>query len=99
MWYMKNMGHLVVLQIFQTFSRSHKKVLHSLLSRRYIPKGTETIKGELNEGGLKVVYAYIGAYPRDGSFVWEQCKWKISDNENKVELYCGERVKVILTRE
>ena len=68
------------------------------IGSQYIPKGTETIKGELGKGGFKVVYAYIGAYPRDGSFVWEQCKWKISENGNKVVLDCGERVKAILTR-
>ena len=63
-----------------------------------VPKGAEAIKGELNKDGFKAVYAYIGAYPRDGSFVWEPCKWEISENGNKVMLDCGERVKATLSR-
>ncbi len=63
-----------------------------------IPKGAETIKGELDKGGFKAVYVFIGAYPRDGTFVWEPCKWEINENGNKVMLDCGERIRATLTR-
>ncbi len=64
----------------------------------WVPKGAETIKGELDKDGFKAVYAYIGAYPIDGSFVWEACKWEINENGNKVMLDCGQRIKATLSR-
>jgi len=35
----------------------------------------------------------------DGSFDWEECKGEISEKGNKVDLDCGERIKLTLTRE
>ena len=64
----------------------------------WVPKGAETIKGELDKGGFKAVYVFIGAYPRDGTFVWEPCKWGINENGNKVMLDCGDRIRATLTR-
>jgi len=68
------------------------------IGSKWIPKGAETIKGELDKDGFKVVYAYIGSKAMDGSFDWEECKWEISENGNKIALDCGERVKRTLTR-
>jgi hypothetical protein len=68
------------------------------IGSQWVPKGAETIKGELDKDGFKAVYVYIGAYPIDGSFIWEPCKWEISENGNKVVLDCGDRVKATLTR-
>ena len=64
----------------------------------YLPKGAEAIKGELDKDGFKAVYAYIKSFPMDGTFIWEPCKWEISENGNKVVLDCGERSKKTLTR-
>ena len=66
------------------------------IGSQWLPKGTETIKGELNKDGFKAVYTYIGDI--DGSYGWEPCKWEISENGNKVVLDCGERAELMLTR-
>jgi hypothetical protein len=66
------------------------------IGSQWTPKGSESIKGELNKDGFKSVYAYIGDI--DESFGWAPCKWEISENGNKVVLDCGERVEVTLTR-
>jgi len=68
------------------------------IGTKWIPKGTETIKGELDKDGFKVVYSYIGSSALDGSLKWEECKWEISENGNKVNLDCGGRAKMTLTR-
>ena len=68
------------------------------IGSQWVPAGAETIKGELGKDGFKVVYAYIGSPAMDGSFDWEECKWEISENGNKVDLDCGERIKTTLTR-
>ena len=68
------------------------------IGSKWVPKGGETIKGELNKDGFDIAYAYIGAKAMDGSFVWEECKWEISEKGNKVDLDCGERIKHTLTR-
>ena len=34
----------------------------------------------------------------DGTFGWEECKWEISENGNKVVLDYGERSKRTFTR-
>jgi hypothetical protein len=60
------------------------------------PKGTETIKGELNKAGFKAVYSYIG--DEWGIWEWAGCKWEISEDGNKIGLDCGERAKLTLTR-
>ena len=62
------------------------------------PKGVESFKGELNKDGFKEVYTYMGSPAMDGSFLWEPCKWEISENGNKVVLDCVERSKRTLTR-
>jgi hypothetical protein len=33
-----------------------------------------------------------------GIFGWEECKWEISENGNKIVLDCGERSKKTLIR-
>lgn len=64
----------------------------------HIPKGGETIKGELDKDGFKAVYLYTLTVELDGTLEWVECKWEISENGNKVLLDCGERVKSTLTR-
>lgn len=54
------------------------------IANKWSPKGTKTIKGELNKDGFKVVYAYIG--DQWGTFDWTECKWEISKNENLFSL-------------
>lgn len=68
------------------------------IGSKWVPAGAETIKGELDKDGFKVVYSYIGSRAMDGSFDWEECKSEISENGNKVDLDCGERIKTTLTR-
>jgi hypothetical protein len=62
---------------------------------RFVPKGAECIKGELDKSGFKEVYLRTGASPKDT--VWEPCKWEISENGNKVVLDY-ESGKATLTR-
>jgi hypothetical protein len=64
----------------------------------WVPKGAETIKGELDKDGFKVVYSYISSRAQDMNFDWEECKWKISEKGNRVDLDCGGRIKRALTR-
>jgi hypothetical protein len=68
------------------------------IGSQYVPKGAETIKGELDRDGFKAVYVYMASYPMDGTFEWVPCKWEISENGNKVVLDCGERLERTLTR-
>jgi hypothetical protein len=69
------------------------------IGSKWVPKGAETIKGELDKNGFKVVYSYMGlADIVDPSFVWEECQWEISEEGNKIDLDCGERIKRTLTR-
>jgi hypothetical protein len=68
------------------------------IGSRWVPKGAETIKGELDKDGFKEVYTYMSSKAMDGSFGWEKCKWRISESGNKVSLDCGERAKATLTR-
>ena len=65
---------------------------------KWRPKGTETIKGELDKDGFKAVYIDVHETGTDDIYVWEPCKWKISENRNKVVLDCGERIKATFTR-
>jgi hypothetical protein len=62
---------------------------------RFVPKGAESIKGELDKSGFKEVYLCTQASPKDT--VWEPCKWEISENGNKVVLDY-ESGKATLTR-
>ena len=68
------------------------------IGSKWVPKGAETIKGELDKDGFKVVYSFIASRAMDGSFDWEECKWEISEKGNKVDLDCGERLKTTLIR-
>ena len=65
---------------------------------KWSPKGTETIKGELDKNGFKQVYKCVHDVTPDDVYVWELCEWEISENGNKVMLDCGDRVKSTLTR-
>ena len=65
---------------------------------KWLPAGSETIKGELYKEGFKAVYEYIGTLEMDGNLEWAECKWEISNKGNKLLLDCGERVKSTLTR-
>lgn len=66
------------------------------IGSRWVPKGAKTIGGQLDKDGFKAVQHYIGT--GTGAFVWEPCKWEITDNGNRVVLHCGERVRATLTR-
>ena len=68
------------------------------IGSEWVGKGAETIKGELGKDGFKAVYQYIGAKAMDGSFAWEESKWEIRENGNKVMLDSGGRIKTTLTR-
>ena len=68
------------------------------IGSQWVPKGAETIKGELDKDGYKSVYIYMASFPIDGTYMWEPCKWEISKDGNKVVLDCGERTKTTLTR-
>ena len=68
------------------------------IGNSFIPKGAETIKGELDKDGFKEVYQYIGVLAMDGTYEWANCKWKIRENGNETDLDCGERIKATLTR-
>ena len=70
-------------------------------NHQWLPKGTERIKGELDENGFKAVSSYIGRVSGGaggGGRVWEPCKWEIGKNGNKIMLDCGERIKMKLNR-
>ena len=83
---------LTITQECTTFTAVKK------IGSKWVPKGAETIKGELDKDGFKAVYGYIGSLAMDGSFKWESCEWEISENGNKVVLDCGERMKNTHTR-
>ena len=68
------------------------------IGSKWVPKGAETLKGELSKDGFKKIYYYVGALAMDGSFVWEECEWKISADGNTVNIDCGKRIKSTLTR-
>ncbi len=64
---------------------------------KWKPKGTKTFQGELDKDGFKAVFLDVHETGGD-MYVWEPCKWKISEKGNRVDLDCGERVKETLTR-
>ncbi|RJR23325.1 MAG: hypothetical protein C4582_05520 [Desulfobacteraceae bacterium] len=69
------------------------------IGSQWVPKGAEAIKGELDKNGFKTVFHYIKEKEWwKGAFIWETCKWIITDNGNKVVLDCGERIRATLTR-
>ncbi len=53
------------------------------IGSRWVPKGAETIKGELDKDGFKTVYHYIHA--KGYEFTWEPCNWEISKNGHSYE--------------
>ncbi len=66
------------------------------IGSKWVPKGAEIIKGELDKDGFKSVYHYIHA--KGEEFIWEPCNWEITENGNEVVLDCGERIQTTLTR-
>ncbi len=68
------------------------------IGSKWVPKGAETLKGELGKDGFKKIYYYVGSLAMDGSFVWEECEWKISEEGNTVNIDCGKLIKSTLTR-
>jgi len=68
------------------------------IGSKWVPKGAETLKGELGKDGFKKIYYYVGSLAMDGSFVWEECEWKISEEGNTVNIDCGKRIKSTITR-
>lgn len=58
----------------------------------YWPKGTESIKGELQEDGFKTVYV------NRSDVGWTPCKWEISENGNKILLDDERVLKLTLKR-
>ena len=69
------------------------------IGSQWVPKGAETIKGVLNRDGFKTVFHYIKAKEWwTGEFIWEPCKWDITEKGNKVVLDCGNRIRATLFR-
>jgi hypothetical protein len=69
------------------------------IGSHWVPKGAETIKGELDKDGFKTVFHYIKEKEWwTGAFIWEPCKWIITENGDKVVLDCGDRIRATLTR-
>ena len=56
------------------------------------------LKGKLDKDGFKAIYIYTLESDMVQNAEWMECKWKISENGNKVLLDCGEGVKLTLTR-
>ncbi len=91
-WYKGSPEILTITQEENTFTAVKQ------IGSKWVPKGAETIKGELDKHGFKVVYSYIASEAMDGTFDWEECKWEISEKGNKIDLDCGERIKRTLTK-
>jgi hypothetical protein len=70
----------------------NKFVAVKQIGSEFVPKGAETIRGELQSDGFKTIQMFIG---RTG---WTDCKAKISENGNKIVLDNGESSKATLTR-
>lgn len=62
---------------------------------KWIPKGTERIKGELDKDGFKEVQ--ILRADGKGGMIWVPCKGEISENGNKV-VVDEDLIKATLTR-
>ncbi len=62
------------------------------IGTKWIPKGTETVKGELDKDGFKTVYN------KSADEGWRPCKWEISENGNKIVLDDERGIKPTLTR-
>ena len=91
-WYKGSPEIVTITQEGNTFTAVKQ------IGSKWVPAGAETIRGELDKDGFKVIYSYISSRAMDGSFDWEKCKWEISEKGNKIELDCGERIKRTLTR-
>ena len=84
---------LIIRQEGATFSAVKQ------IGSEWVPQGAETIKGELDMDGFKTVFHYIKEKEWwIGHFIWEPCKWNITENGNQVVLDCGDRIKTTLTR-
>ena len=70
----------------------NKFVAVKQIGSEYVPKGAETIRGELRSDGFKT----IQMTERGGG--WTDCKAKISEKGNKIVLDDGESSKATLTR-
>lgn len=62
------------------------------IGSRWVPKGSETIKGECCKEGFKAVEGFRG------DVGWVPCKWEISEKGNKIVLDDGRVIRVTLTR-
>jgi len=67
------------------------------IGSKYVPKGAETIKGELDKDGFRTVYIYAWNWSED-NMGWVECKWKIGENGNKIMVYDGRAIQATLTR-
>jgi hypothetical protein len=65
------------------------------LGSRFVPKGADSLKGELDKNGFKEVYICTDASTKDG--IWKPCLGEISEDGNKVVLEC-DGVKATLAR-
>jgi len=101
-WDVKSFGYGVLswwdggLETLTFKQNGNMFVANTQVDGRWVPAGAETIKGELNKDGFKVVTAYIGS--EDGTFVWEECMWEIIERGNKVKIDCGERIHRTIIR-
>ena len=62
------------------------------IGSQWVPKGEETIKGELDKDGFKEVQAY------SAGMGWTPCMWEISENGNKIVIEDGRCASATLTR-
>jgi hypothetical protein len=97
-----NQDHVSVSKITQEGTKfSGVEKISNENPARSLPKGAETIRGELDKDGFKEVYLYM--WDKDvniwnPTWVWEPCSWEISKDGLTVFFDCGERAKVTLTR-
>ena len=61
-----------------------------------VPKGAETIKGELDKDGFKEVYIYRSSSSE--GYIWSPSTGEISENGNKIVVSDGRVIQVTLTR-
>jgi hypothetical protein len=62
------------------------------IGSEWVPKGAETIKGELDKDGFKEVHGYRA------NVGWTPCMWEISEKGNKIVIDDGRVVTATLTR-
>lgn len=82
---------LLITQEGKTFSAVKQ------IGTKFSPKGTESLKGELDKDGFKEVQSY--RLNRDGTRSWVPCTCEfISEDGNKIVFDDGEYQKQTLTR-